>query len=993
VPEHTNEGHGFRNDVSPTVGLRQTGLDVVGPVPWGSHFCQFYQSKQDLLDILVPYFRAGLENNECCMWVTSHPLSADEATVALASAVPDFDRRIAAGQIEILDYRQWYVLDGKFDADRVFQGWVDKLTAALHRGFEGLRLSGNMFWLQKSLWKDFSDYEATIDRVIGQYRMLALCAYSLEKCGVFEVMDVVRNHQFTLIRQGRKWEILQSMQRQAAESALRESEQRYRTLFSAMSEGFALHEIIWDPEGRPCDYRFLEVNAAFERQTGLKAAELVGRTVREVLPDVEPMWIEQYGRVALTGQPARFEARSRSPGRCYDVRAFQAAPGRCAVVFADITERKQAEEAVQSLALFPEQNSSPVLRVGRDGTLLYANASSADLLAAWDCRPGQAIPAEMCRHVECALDAGEATEVEIPCATVTYSLSIAPIASEDYANLYGRDITERKDADRALRESEEQLRHLNDQLEQEVQAQTEELRDTIDRLQDEVVRRVLAEGELRKHSQMLEAFFQHTITPLAFMDKYFNFVRVNEAYARADGKAPEHFVGQNHFVLYPHAENRAIFEQVVRTGQPYFAHARPFRYPDDPQRVTYWDWQLTPLLNEAGDVQFLVLNLEDVTERQNAFHEIEHRARQLQKLAMELSRTEDRERKRLAEILHDDLQQQLAAAKFHLGILGSRVKGDGTLQEITGRVNDLLKEAIEESRSLSHELSPAVLHQGDLGETLEWLAHQVQTKHGLRVHVEVRDRVNSPSEAMKTFLYKAAQEILFNVVKHSRVKEATLRLQRVREQLWLTISDKGQGFDPRALGKTGGFGLLSIRERIELLGGRMKIKSAVGKGSTFLIAVPDKRMPEKTEGGWEVAGADATAPPIRQKTSAKEAGDRRLRVLLVDDHEVMREGLATLLDEQQDIEVVGQAGNGREAVDLAYRLQPDVVIMDAAMPVMAGDEATRQIKQHLPGTRVVALSMADEAAMAERMRRAGAESYLLKTAPSEELLAAIRAHE
>jgi DNA-binding NarL/FixJ family response regulator len=87
---------------------------------------------------------------------------------------------------------------------------------------------------------------------------------------------------------------------------------------------------------------------------------------------------------------------------------------------------------------------------------------------------------------------------------------------------------------------------------------------------------------------------------------------------------------------------------------------------------------------------------------------------------------------------------------------------------------------------------------------------------------------------------------------------------------------------------------------------------------------------------------------------------------------------------------VGQAGNGQEAVDLARELRPDVAIMDVAMPVLAGDEATRQIKLHLPGIRVVALSMFDGPEMAERMRRSGATAYLLKTGPVEDLLAAIR---
>ena len=293
---------------------------------------------------------------------------------------------------------------------------------------------------------------------------------------------------------------------------------------------------------------------------------------------------------------------------------------------------------------------------------------------------------------------------------------------------------------------------------------------------------------------------------------------------------------------------------------------------------------------------------------------------------------------------------------------------------------------------------PAVLYQSDLGESFEWLARQLKAKHGLAVYVESRGRINLPSEPLKMFLYKAAQEILFNVVKHARVKEVRLRVQRLHGRVWLTISDRGQGFDPRSLGRAGGVGLLSIRERIELLGGRMKIRSAPGRGSTFLIVVPDGEQGENVGNAERKKGRTDEVPTfLRAEVPPFSPGvppsDHHLRVLLVDDHKVMREGLASLLKEQSDLEVVGQAGNGREAVDLAYRLGPDVVVMDAAMPLMAGDEATRQIRLHLPNVRVVALSMFEEADMAEAMRQAGAEAYLLKTAPSDELLAAIRGRQ
>ncbi|MGE5294720.1 MAG: ATP-binding protein [Solirubrobacterales bacterium] len=219
--------------------------------------------------------------------------------------------------------------------------------------------------------------------------------------------------------------------------------------------------------------------------------------------------------------------------------------------------------------------------------------------------------------------------------------------------------------------------------------------------------------------------------------------------------------------------------------------------------------------------------------------ELENRTRQLQKLALELLQTEDRERKRLADILHDDLQQQLAAAKFHLGRLASRIHGDASLREGIDQVAVIIKDAIEESRSLSHQLGPAALYHGAFGEAIEWLANQVQAKHGLVVHVEVHGPVDGASDSIKVFLFRTAQEILFNIVKHAEVTEATVRLRLRHGQLWLTVWDRGRGFDPTALGRTGGSGLSSIRERVELLGGRMKIRSAPSRGSTFLIAVPN----------------------------------------------------------------------------------------------------------------------------------------------------------
>lgn len=208
--------------------LRQSGIEVIGAVPWGTHFCQFYATGQDLIETLVPYFQAGLAANEFCMWVTSAPLKTGQAMAALQAAAPELESYLARGQIEILDYSEWYTLSGRFDADEVLQGWMDKLAEARRQGYEGLRLTGNTFWLEKADWDDFKRYEEKVNSVIGEQRMIALCTYSLEKCGAREVLDVVANHQFALIKTAGNWEIIESAAHAKMEQALRDSEEELR---------------------------------------------------------------------------------------------------------------------------------------------------------------------------------------------------------------------------------------------------------------------------------------------------------------------------------------------------------------------------------------------------------------------------------------------------------------------------------------------------------------------------------------------------------------------------------------------------------------------------------------------------------------------------------------------------------------------------------------------------------------------------------------------
>jgi PAS domain S-box-containing protein len=320
--------------------LRESGIQVVGAVPWGTHFCQFYQTSQDLVETLVPYFREGLAAREFCMWVTSPPLQVEEAKAALRAAVPDLNDYTARGQIEILDYRDWYTKSGEFRADEVLQGWVDKHDDALRRGYEGLRLSGNTFWLEQTSWDDFAHYEETINNVIGRYRMLAICTYCLEKCGAREIAEVVATHQFALIKRLGRWQIVESSRHRLTETALRESEERLRTLSDATFEGIAIHH-----RGM-----ILEANQAFAAMFGYHLSEVIGmHTLDFVAPEsrdvVRGNIRSRYrGRYEFTG--LRKDKTTFPVEACGRAVPYRGGMARVAAL-RDITEHKRAEEALQ----------------------------------------------------------------------------------------------------------------------------------------------------------------------------------------------------------------------------------------------------------------------------------------------------------------------------------------------------------------------------------------------------------------------------------------------------------------------------------------------------------------------------------------------------------------------------------------------------------------------------------------------------------------------
>jgi C4-dicarboxylate-specific signal transduction histidine kinase len=201
--------------------LRKTGIGVVGDVPWGTHFFMFYETKEDLLDTLVPYFKAGLETGELCLWLVSEPLTEEEARHALGKAVPEFERYVADRSIEILAGRRFYVSGDDLDLQRAIRTWAEKTDFALTRGYAGLRVSASTAWLERKDWNAFCDYESEVNNSIGAWRMTALCSYPLAGSTAAEILDVTRTHQFAIARRNKGWEVVETSELKQAKSEIK----------------------------------------------------------------------------------------------------------------------------------------------------------------------------------------------------------------------------------------------------------------------------------------------------------------------------------------------------------------------------------------------------------------------------------------------------------------------------------------------------------------------------------------------------------------------------------------------------------------------------------------------------------------------------------------------------------------------------------------------------------------------------------------------------
>lgn len=529
--------------------------------------------------------------------------------------------------------------------------------------------------------------------------------------------------------------------------------------------------------------------------------------------------------------------------------------------------------------------------------------------------------------------------------------------------------------------------------------------------QEQLLRKIKTERE-----QLDEIFYNAPSFMCVLRGPDYIFERANKLYCKLVGN--DDLIGKPVREAIPEAEEQGFLDQlnkVYQKGETYIGKDIPVRFQRTEGNTEkfekhYLDFVYQPLRNSEGQINRIFVQGVDLTERKRAREELqtlnetlEERVKErtetllayqkkLRSLIGRLSKAEEHERQHLATELHDNLGQILTIGKLKVDQVQNIISSGKPHPAVT-ELEELMNEAVRYTRKLMLDLKPPPsLNKENLRESIEWEAKKIE-KPDLKIIIEDDEQPKPLTEDVLTTLRQCVRELLSNVRKHSRVDEARIYLSRQDEQVQIIVEDKGVGFDTdeqKHKSDSNGYGLFNTFERMDLLGGSFELISAPGVGTKAILTAPlNIEEPElkSPEGLSDSEGQNTFTDALR---SGKTEPDSKIRVLLVDDHKMMREGLKKIIKEEDGIEVIAEASDGREAVTLAHEVKPDIIVMDVNMPLMNGIEATRKITADNPDVRIIGLSLHDSSNVNKAMKNAGASAYLTKTEAIEELCATIR---
>jgi PAS domain S-box-containing protein len=690
--------------------LRKSGIEILGDIPWGSHFCQFYETKKDLLQLLVPYFKAGIENNEYCLWVTCDPISIEEAYRALQEAIIDFDKYVNNKSIEIIPYGDWYRRKGMFDEKLVSGALKEKLQDAMRRGYEGLRVNCDETWLNPNERDHFMEFERSINSWLPNLRMIIFCTYPLQQTSGGFFSEVAHAHEWVISRRKERWEILETPALKMKKSELVEQNKQLDALVAERTK-----ELEKEIEERA------KVEAKFK---AIVEQSLVGFYIihNGKFSYVNPQFAKIFGytQEELIDSPA------------------------AAVIHPDDRER-----FIENVRIQME---------GEKETLHYEAKGLK--------KTGKTIWIE----VFCHGTIGEKTKAIM--GTVL-------------------DITKRKKAE------------------------------------------ILLMYEKDLSSSIIESI------PGIFelYDRQFRFVRWNKQFEIVSGYTPDE-IRNLHVVddltFGGEREKRYnILKRIYETGRD-----------EGEVTITVKGGREIPLyfvgqlINYEGEPCYICSAI-DITERKRIEEDLKSSYEQIRSLSEHLTNVREQERKHIAREIHDELGQELTVLKMDVGSLVKKLpQQDEMMRKRLASFSGLIDNMAQSVRRIASELRPSLLDDLGLPAAIAWHLEEFGKHSGTSIHFNEPKEEWILPDAVKINLFRIVQEATTNIGRHSKATEVHVNLERNDHSLTLEVFDNGVGFQAETICKENTLGILGMRERASIVGGKFEIKTVPGNGTEIFVSVP-----------------------------------------------------------------------------------------------------------------------------------------------------------